>query len=243
MHCVRCPDVLPPEVSKVDEGAPAARATSGWKFGGARVRATSCSACGRCPASLSKLGGLLLKLSDDPQSTKNWKRGALGEGAWRGELEKELADRAVVLDDRRLGTSRANIDYIVVGPAGVFTVDTKHWKGKVERRQVGPVFERRFGLFVGGRDRSASVDGVGAQTQAVRKALVDDPVPVRAVLCFTGDNWPMLPRPFVISGVWIGWPRALVTGALMPSQPRCSISRRSNRSPNASIERFHQPDQ
>jgi hypothetical protein len=157
-----------------------------------------------------RLGRVLLAISDEPQSTRAWSRGAEGEERVARRLERELADRGVVLNDRRLPRSRANIDHLVIGPSGVFTVDTKRYKGKVEKRRVGPLFDRHDGLFVAGRDRTNLVDGARAQAQAVRQALAaDERFPVSAVLCFTGSDWPVLTRPFVISDVWIGWPRAL----------------------------------
>ncbi len=42
-----------------------------------------------------------------------------------------------VLHDRRIPGSKANIDHIVVGPAGVFAIDTKRYTGKIERRDHG----------------------------------------------------------------------------------------------------------
>jgi hypothetical protein len=163
-----------------------------------------------------KLGRLLLAVSDEPQSTKAWAQGAAGEQRVAQRLERELGDRAVVLNDRRLGRSRANIDHLVVGPAGVFTVDTKRYTGKVEQRRVGPLFSREVHLFVDRRDRTNLIDGVRTQAEAVSAAL-DAAFSVAAVLCFSGADWPMFSKPFVVSGVWIGWPQALAKSVVATS--------------------------
>ena len=66
------------------------------------------------PSETPKLGGLILALSDDPQSTRAWDTGALGEERLGNRLN-ELASGAIrVLHDRRIPGSRANIDHIAV---------------------------------------------------------------------------------------------------------------------------------
>ncbi|HVU92755.1 MAG TPA: nuclease-related domain-containing protein [Jatrophihabitans sp.] len=64
---------------------------------------------------------------------ENWERGAEGEERVGALLDR--ADRATtrVLHDRLLrpGTSKTNLDHLVVGPAGIHLVDTKNWGGRV----------------------------------------------------------------------------------------------------------------
>ncbi|MGB3375417.1 MAG: nuclease-related domain-containing protein [Microbacterium sp.] len=76
-----------------------------------------------------KLGGLILALSDEPQSTRAWERGAIGEEMLAARL-KDLPEPARVLNDRRLPGTRANIDHIVVAPSGVWVVDAKRYRAK-----------------------------------------------------------------------------------------------------------------
>jgi hypothetical protein len=40
----------------------------------------------------------------------------------------------VVLHDRRIPGRRSNIDHLVIARSGVWVVDTKRYRGKVERR-------------------------------------------------------------------------------------------------------------
>ncbi|NYE18052.1 nuclease-related domain-containing protein [Microbacterium immunditiarum] len=56
-----------------------------------------------------KLGGLILALTDDPQSTRAWERGAIGEELLAKRL-KDLPPNVRILHDRRIPGARANID-------------------------------------------------------------------------------------------------------------------------------------
>jgi hypothetical protein len=81
-----------------------------------------------------RLGGVVLAITDEPQSTRAWATGARGER----EFEAALADLAdvVVLNDRRVPGTRGNIDHLVVGPAGLFVVDAKRYKGSLKIPKV-----------------------------------------------------------------------------------------------------------
>jgi hypothetical protein len=70
-----------------------------------------------------------------PASTIAWRTGAAGEER-TGELLLPLeAAGFCVLHDRAIPRSRANIDHIVVGPPGVFIVETKNYERKLSRRR------------------------------------------------------------------------------------------------------------
>lgn len=114
-----------------------------------------------------------------------WRRGADGEVAAARALERRLAATGVVLlHDRRLPRSRANIDHIAVGPGGVTVVDPKAVTGQVRVEARGGLLRPRTQhLLVGGRDRTKLVEGVERQVDAVRSA-VPDGVDVRGVLCW-----------------------------------------------------------
>jgi Nuclease-related domain len=65
---------------------------------------------------------------------KQWAIGAEGEELLADRLAKKCPDVAL-LHDRRLPGSRANIDHIAVAAAGVFVIDTKRYRGKIEVRK------------------------------------------------------------------------------------------------------------
>jgi hypothetical protein len=62
-----------------------------------------------------------------------------------------------------------------------------------------------YHLYVGGRDRTKIVDGLGWQVEAVRAALGGADVPVHAALCFIEAEWKLFAKPFQHDGVWVVW--------------------------------------
>lgn len=158
-----------------------------------------------------RLGGLILALSDEPQSTRAWERGAIGEEQLAARL-RDLPAPARVLHDRRIPGTRANIDHIVIAPSGIWVIDAKRYKDKRPALQVdGGIFRPRTEtLRIGGRDGTKLVAGVLRQQSIVEAALGDLQVPIHGVLCFLEADWPMIGGSFVVDGVHVVWPRLLV---------------------------------
>lgn len=159
-----------------------------------------------------RLGGLILAMSDDPQSTKAWATGARGEEVLGKRLDGLTARGIHVLHDRRIPPTRANIDHIAVGPSGVFVIDAKKYvDARPSLRVEGGLFRPRTEkLMVGSRDRTNLVDGVLKQVDLVRSALEDvdlGGVPVHGVLCFVQADWPLIGGDFTIAGIGVLWPR------------------------------------
>lgn len=128
------------------------------------------------------LGNLLLRFQSAPTSESAWHKGATGEEALAAHLAKTCPDFPV-LHDRRIPGRRTNIDHIAVAPAGVFVIDAKRYKGKIEVRK--PFFGDP-GLFIAGRNKSKLVEGLDRQRDAVRAALAETipEMPVHACFCF-----------------------------------------------------------
>ena len=58
-----------------------------------------------------------------------WRKGALGEYEVGAELER-LPDDYLVFND--INTEEfGNFDHIVVGPKGIFAIETKNWSGLI----------------------------------------------------------------------------------------------------------------
>ena len=163
-----------------------------------------------------RLAGVVKFMTDDPQSTKAWEKGSVGEQRLAAGLAKRLGDRAVLIHDRKIPGTRANIDHIVVAATGIWIVDAKKYKGKVERRDVGGWFKTDLRLYVGGRDRTKLCEGMTRQVAAVRTAVGDLDVPVHPVLCFVDADWSFFAKPFELHGVSVTWGKALSEKAGSP---------------------------
>ena len=86
-----------------------------------------------------------------------WAAGAAGERAVARRLGR--ARRAEVLSDRAWPGRRSNLDHVVVAPSGVFVIDTKAYRGRVELIDRGSFCRASFRLHVEGWDRSDLVAG------------------------------------------------------------------------------------
>jgi Nuclease-related domain len=159
-----------------------------------------------------RIGGFLLAVFDDPQSTRAWSVGAEGERLLSEMLASVAGESLRVLNDRRIPGTKANIDHLVVCPAGVFVVDAKRYRNSrpVLRIEGGLFRPRTELLYVAGRDRTSLVEGMHKQVALVRAALVDQPeVPVRGVLCFVDADWPLIGGAFTVNDVDVLWPKKL----------------------------------
>jgi hypothetical protein len=159
-----------------------------------------------------RVGKLILRVSEEPQSTRAWAKGAAGEEALGARLNTLANERLVVLHDRRIPGTRANIDHIAVTPGGVFVIDAKHYGGQVEKRNLGNLFRSDVRVYVGRRDCTKQVHGSEDQAEVVRGVLSPrgfGDVPVRPVLCFIDAEWGFFASPFKIGHVLITWPKFL----------------------------------
>ncbi|HLI45169.1 MAG TPA: nuclease-related domain-containing protein [Acidimicrobiales bacterium] len=156
-----------------------------------------------------RLAPVVKFLSDDPQSTQVWARGSEGERRLAESLSRRVGDRAVLLHDRKVPKTRGNIDHLAIAASGVWVIDAKTYKGRVEQRDKGGWFTEDLRLYVDGRDRTKLVEGLGWQVEAVRHALTGSEVPVHAALCFIDAEWSLFAKPFQLHGAWITWGQKL----------------------------------
>ena len=120
------------------------------------------------------------------QRVTAWRVGAEGEHATADALAS-LPHGWVVLHDRRIPGGRANIDHVVVGPQGVFVIETKSWTGKVSIDGDA--------VRLNGR-RQDVVDQVRREAEAVRQILNDAnrPMTVWSVICVHRADLPLFRR-------------------------------------------------
>lgn len=157
-----------------------------------------------------RFAGVAKALSEEPQSTRAWKVGADGERALGTTLDDELRGVAHMLHDRHAPRLRSNIDHLIIGPSGVWVVDAKKYRGRIERRDVGGFFRTDVRVYVGGRDKTKLAEGVERQVALVTSAIEDPQVPVHGAICFVEGEWGLLERPFKIDDVWVLYRRKLV---------------------------------
>jgi hypothetical protein len=80
------------------------------------------------------------------QPTRAWRDGARGERATARRLRRLERDGYTVLHDLAIPGSRANIDHVVIGPSGVFVVDSKCYRGRLHQTPDGMLWHGRYPL-------------------------------------------------------------------------------------------------
>ncbi len=168
------------------------------------------------------LGNLLLRVQSTPASEAAWDTGAAGEEALAAHLAK-TCPKAIVLHDRRMPRSRANIDHLAIAPSGVLVIDAKRYKGKIEVRKP---FLRSPRLLIDGRDKTKLVEGLARQQETVRAELAETApeMPVHACFCFLnpagqpgGSGLPLFGTPS-INGFPLFYPRKLTKRLNAPGE-------------------------
>jgi len=134
-----------------------------------------------------KRGTIAKLLSKPPLNETSWKTGAEGERRLSQLLDRKLGATCVVLDDRRIPGSKANIDHLVIAPSGVWIVDAKKYKGRIE--VVSKLFTDKQ-LLVAGRNKTKLTEGLHRQQAAVLRALSTEThnTTIHMVLCFVDGD-------------------------------------------------------
>jgi len=110
-----------------------------------------------------------------------YERGAHGERITAGFLAQLPSGWAAMHDVRWPGRPRANLDHVVVGPAGVFVIDTKNWAGRATVRN--DVLRQE------GWSRELSVAGAADAALAVAATVRSiSPAHVHPVLCVVQEQ-------------------------------------------------------
>jgi nuclease-like protein len=75
-----------------------------------------------------------------------WRRGAAGERRTAHLLAVLERDRWMVLHDLAVPGSQANLDHLVIGPGGVFVIDSKQYRGRLQLDPSGQLWHGRYPL-------------------------------------------------------------------------------------------------
>jgi Nuclease-related domain len=127
-----------------------------------------------------------------------WRTSASGEritGLWLGRLPEGW----FVFHDVPVGARAANIDHVVIGPGGVFTINTKNLTGaiRVNRRSI---------VHDGFRtDFLPKATAEAHRAARLLSAAVGRPVEGRGVLAILADEWIVNRLP---EDVYVGGPRS-----------------------------------
>lgn len=73
----------------------------------------------------------LERVTDARTEDRSWRRGAEGEERVAAILARCLDDGWAVVHDLTIGSRGANLDHLLIGPAGVFTLNTKNLTGRL----------------------------------------------------------------------------------------------------------------
>jgi hypothetical protein len=179
-------------------------------------------------------------------SAARWEAGSVGEAATAAALEGLPSGWSVWHDVRWPGRQRANVDHIVLGPGGVFVIDSKNWTGDVTL-SLGVLRQN-------GRSRENAVASAADAALAVAQLVGRLAKHVEPVLCFTDRHLAgrarevavcgtgnlqqyLLSRPVVLSERQISDARRRIDRATSaatsgrPSAPRTSAAPRPRSSP------------
>lgn len=120
----------------------------------------------------------------DPLSpdSRRWYQGALGE-IEVGELLARLGPDWTVLHAVPVGSGESDIDHVVIGTPGIFTINTKHHAGKA-------VWVAGRTLMVSGQKQGHIRNSIHEASRAGKllSAAVGFNVPVAAVIALVGTN-------------------------------------------------------
>ena len=144
-----------------------------------------------------------------------WTKGAAGEYLMDLSLHKHVNEPAVILTDRLVWGTQSNVDHIVVAPSGVWIIDSKTWKGRIEYKSSS-MFSTEKRLFVGGKDRTSTVEAIFKLVITIAQVIGDKAVPIQPALVFIDGEWSdaatariVTNRPYQHLTVWIAWPKAI----------------------------------
>jgi hypothetical protein len=114
--------------------------------------------------------GLRFRVSAEARA---WRRGARGERRTARHFRKLVRQGWTVLHDLAIPSSRANGDHLLIGPPGVFLVDSKAWHGTITLAVDGSAWHN-------GRPLAQTLATVRWEAQQLANAIG---VPVLPLLC------------------------------------------------------------
>jgi Nuclease-related domain len=112
------------------------------------------------------------------EQARTWQRGAHGERRTARLLRRLARDGFVIFHDLAAPGSDANLDHLVIGPTGLFMIDSKQWTGQVYQTTDGLAWHNHHRL-----DRT--LETVRWEAQAISRLLGTR---AAALLCVHGAH-------------------------------------------------------
>jgi len=131
-------------------------------------------------AAMATAWGLRFKPSPDAVA---WRQGAAGERRTARLLAPLERQGWAILHDLALPGSRANIDHLVIGPGGVFVIDSKQYRGRLQLDAVGKLWHGRHPL-------AATLGAVSWEADQAAQALPDPGMAVVPIVAVHGAQVP-----------------------------------------------------
>jgi hypothetical protein len=125
---------------------------------------------------MAALVGWRLRFRPSEQA-RTWQRGAQGERRTAHLLDRLTREGFVVFHDLAVpGNTSASVDPLVIGPTGVFVIDSKQWTGSVHQSPDGLVWHNHYPL-------ERTLETVRWEAQQVSRLLCTR---IAALLCVHG---------------------------------------------------------
>jgi Nuclease-related domain len=140
-------------------------------------------------AALAAGWGLRFRPSPDARA---WQRGAAGERHTARLLDPLARHWWAVLHDLALPGSQSNLDHLVIGPGGVFVIDSKQYRGRLQLDPSGRLWHGRHPL-------APALRAVSWEADQAAQVLPDPRVAVVPIMAVHGAQIPW--GKVVIDGV------------------------------------------
>jgi hypothetical protein len=131
-----------------------------------------------------------LRFRPSPEASA-WRRGAAGERRTARLLDPLERQGWAVLHDLAVPGSRANLDHLVIGPGGVFVIDSKQYRGRLRLDGSGRLWHGRYPL-------APTLRAVSFEADQAAQVLPDPGVVVLPVVA--------------VHGVQVPWGKVVVEG-------------------------------
>jgi hypothetical protein len=112
-----------------------------------------------------------------------WQRGATGERRTARLLDPLERQGWAVLHDLAVPDSRANLDHLVIGPGGVFVIDSKQYRGHLQLDSSGRLWHSRYPL-------APALGAVSFEADRTAQVLTDPDVVVVPIVAVHGVRVP-----------------------------------------------------